>query len=124
MRLTAADKRYLDLYAQIREHAEVKDLLFALDEAVGIRLAEAEKRGQRRRPFDPVGIPEVAERLGVKRSTVDQWRQRDLMPAPQWTIGGRPAWNWGDIEIWAEGTDRLPAKDHENPTLGYTQEVR
>lgn len=50
---------------------------------------------------DPVGPPEIAERLGVKRRTVDQWRQRRLgFPEPRWTVGGRPAWNWPDVSAW------------------------
>ena len=57
---------------------------------------------------DPVGIPEIAQRLGVKRSTVDMWGYRKLMPEPTWQVGGRPAWNWPDIKAWAEQSDRLP----------------
>lgn len=54
-----------------------------------------------------VGAVEIARRLGVGRGTVDQWRQRDLFPAPSWAVGGRPAWDWPDIEAWAKETDRL-----------------
>lgn len=54
----------------------------------------------------PVGILEIAEKLGVKRATVDQWLQRDLLPAPDWTVGGRPAWNWPAIRRWAIKTGR------------------
>lgn len=54
------------------------------------------------RHCDPVGAVEIAARLGVKRRTVDSWRQRDLgFPGPRWTVGGRPAWNWDDVERWA-----------------------
>jgi predicted DNA-binding transcriptional regulator AlpA len=56
---------------------------------------------------DPVGIPEIAERLRVKRPTVDVWRTRGLLPEPRWTVGGRPAWNWSDIQTWAKDTARL-----------------
>lgn len=56
---------------------------------------------------EPVGIKEIAERLGVKRGTVDIWLQRNLLPAPKWTVGGRPAWNWPDIERWAKATGRI-----------------
>lgn len=55
---------------------------------------------------DPVGLAEIAERLGVARSTVDQWRQRRLLPNPQWTVGGRPAWDWPVIDAWATATGR------------------
>lgn len=56
---------------------------------------------------DPVGIPEIAQRLGVKRPTVDVWRTRGLLPEPRWTVGGRPAWEWADVEAWAKGSGRL-----------------
>ena len=50
---------------------------------------------------DPVGAVEIATRLGVKRTTVDQWRQRSIgFPEPRWTVGGRPAWQWEDVEAW------------------------
>lgn len=56
---------------------------------------------------DPVGVVEVADRLGVGRKAVDKWRQRDLgFPAPTWTVGGRPAWRWEDVERWARETGR------------------
>jgi predicted DNA-binding transcriptional regulator AlpA len=58
-------------------------------------------------PSDPVGTVEIAQRLGVKRATVDQWRQRKLMPEPDWTVGGRPAWRLGTILAWARETGRL-----------------
>jgi predicted DNA-binding transcriptional regulator AlpA len=55
----------------------------------------------------PVGAVEIAERLDVNRSTVDQWRQRGLLPDPTWTVGGRPAWDWAVIAAWAKATGRL-----------------
>lgn len=58
-------------------------------------------------PIEPVGLAEIAERLGVKRATVDQWQARKLLPEPKWTVGGRPAWNWRDIEVWARATGRI-----------------
>lgn len=55
------------------------------------------------RACDPVGAVEIATRLGVKRRTVDSWRQRDIgFPEPRWSVGGRPAWNWDDVERWAK----------------------
>lgn len=56
---------------------------------------------------DPVGLAEIAERLGVARSTVDQWRTRGVLPEPSWTVGGRPAWEWDTVEQWARDTGRL-----------------
>lgn len=56
---------------------------------------------------EPVGVVEIAARLGVGRKAVDKWRQRDLgFPAPAWTVGGRPAWRWADVEAWARSTGR------------------
>ena len=60
------------------------------------------------RQCDPVGAVEIAARLGVKRGTVDQWRARALdFPEPRWQVGGRPAWNWDDIERWAVCSGRV-----------------
>lgn len=56
---------------------------------------------------DPVGSDDIAQRLGVKRKTVVQWRQREILPEPAWTVSGRPCWNWPDIELWARDTGRL-----------------
>lgn len=54
-----------------------------------------------------VGIVEVALRLGVSRNTVDSWRQRPVgFPSPPWTVGGRPAWDWPDVQAWARETGR------------------
>ncbi len=56
---------------------------------------------------DPVGTVEIADRCGVTRSAVDAWRSRDgRFPRPRWTVGGRPAWNWPDVEAWAHLTRR------------------
>ena len=65
--------------------------------------------GRRGGPVDdtPVGLAEIAERLGVERQTVDAWRHRGVLPDPAWTVGGRPAWAWSTIEEWARHTGRL-----------------
>jgi predicted DNA-binding transcriptional regulator AlpA len=58
---------------------------------------------------EPVGTREIAERLGVTRKAVDAWRMRNLgFPEPRWTVGGRPAWDWDEVEHWAHKTGRLP----------------
>lgn len=56
---------------------------------------------------EPVGAKEVAERLGVATKTVEQWKWRGLLPEQKWTVGGRAAWNWPDIERWARDTGRI-----------------
>lgn len=56
---------------------------------------------------DPVGVVEVAARMGVGRDAVNAWRNRGLgFPAPRWTVGGRPCWDWSDIQAWAKDTGR------------------
>lgn len=55
-----------------------------------------------------MGTVEIAERAGVSRKAVDQWRARhDDFPEPKWTVGGRPAWDWPEIEEWLRETGRL-----------------
>lgn len=63
---------------------------------------------------EPVGLAEIAERLGVERKTAVMWHYRSErgelpvpMPAPRWTVSGQPAWNWPTIERWARRTGRL-----------------
>jgi len=56
---------------------------------------------------DPVGLAEIAVRLGVKRQTAGMWRHRGLLPEPSWVVSGQPAWNWPDVERWARQTGRL-----------------
>lgn len=56
---------------------------------------------------DPVGSDDIATRLGVQRHTVTMWRHRGLLPEPRWTVSGRPAWNWPDVQKWAKDSGRL-----------------
>ncbi|MCA1571987.1 MAG: DNA-binding protein [Chloroflexi bacterium] len=58
---------------------------------------------------DPVGLRDIADRLGVPRPTVKGWNLRRLMPSPRWTASGVPLWNWPDVERWLE---------REAPALG------
>ncbi|MCA1832577.1 MAG: hypothetical protein LC750_07570 [Actinobacteria bacterium] len=68
-------------------------------------------RSQTTRPDpEPVGLLEIAERLGVRPQTARNWRGGDVrvpMPAPRWTVSGMPAWAWDDVEAWARATGRL-----------------
>lgn len=56
---------------------------------------------------EPVGVTEIAERLGLKAQTVSQLRWQRKLPAADWVVSGRPAWNWSTIEAWAKATGRL-----------------
>src|SRR5690606_30966907 len=55
----------------------------------------------------PVGLVEIAERLGVERQAGGASRHRGGLPDPAGTAGGRPAWAWSTIEAWARHTGRL-----------------
>jgi len=57
--------------------------------------------------LDIVGLKEIAERLGVKQQTAAAWRYRGLLPAPEGTVSGAPAWNWATIDTWARSSGRL-----------------
>lgn len=66
---------------------------------------------------DPVGLAEIATRLRVQRATVDQWRQRDVLPPPDYpSVGGRPAWEWQTIREWGRQTGRIQNFDPEVPS--------
>lgn len=56
---------------------------------------------------DPVGVADIAIRLGVKRQTVAAWNHRGLLPEPEWERAAGPLWNWPAIEAWARETGRL-----------------
>jgi hypothetical protein len=56
---------------------------------------------------DPVGVKEIADRLGVRSQTAAMWRYRELLPDPDWIVSGLPAWDWPKIEKWAKETGRL-----------------
>jgi predicted DNA-binding transcriptional regulator AlpA len=62
----------------------------------------------------PVGATEIAERAGVERATVEQWTRRHPdFPRPRWTVGGRPAWAWAEIQAWLAATGRAQPSDRK-----------
>lgn len=50
----------------------------------------------------------IAERLEVKVTTVDKWKVRGVMPAPDFPGLASPVWFWETIRQWAADTGRLP----------------
>src|SRR5258707_7613690 len=60
-------------------------------------------------PWEIVGLKEIAQRLGVKQQTAAAWRHRNLLPPPEGTVSGAPAWRWETIERWALQTGRFGA---------------
>lgn len=86
---------------------DVAELSALIHQSAYVTDAAEEARRRVHRACDPVGAVEIATRLGVSRSTVDSWRQRKVgFPEPRWTVGGRPAWNFDDVEAWY--TSRKP----------------
>lgn len=56
---------------------------------------------------EPVGVVDIAHRLGVKPGTVHAWVQRDEdFPIPRWEIGGQRLYSWPSVRAWAEATGR------------------
>jgi hypothetical protein len=52
---------------------------------------------------DPVGIADIADRLGVPRGTVKIWHHRGKLPPSRWVVSGRPCWDWPrDVAAWAK----------------------
>lgn len=77
--------------------------------------------------LDLVGIPDIADRLGVTGNTVNHWRWKaakgdgpartyytaggaeataEPLPDPDATVAGTPIWLWATIAAWAERTGR------------------
>jgi len=55
----------------------------------------------------PVGLKEIAEKLGVRHSTAKMWHYRGVLPKPVGTVSGAPCWDWADVKAWARATNRL-----------------
>lgn len=67
---------------------------------------------------DWVRIGEIADRLDVRPTTVDQWRFRhDDFPQPD-VFMDPPVWTWGVVEAWARSTGRLPVAEGGEGLLG------
>tara|TARA_Y100000361_G_scaffold151289_1_gene168430 strand:+ start:41 stop:493 length:453 start_codon:yes stop_codon:yes gene_type:complete len=76
----------------------------------------------------PLGVTEIAQVLGVKKATVSQWLQRNILPKPDASVnGGRTKiWKTKNIIDWANATGRNKknndyesAKEHYTPSGHY-----
>lgn len=57
---------------------------------------------------EPVGVLEIAERLGVQDRSVHMMKRRERLPRPDYAqINGSAAWDWRTILWWAGETGRL-----------------
>lgn len=59
-------------------------------------------------PLDLVGVPEIAEMLGVSRPSVWRYVRRDDFPDPDAQVRGKRLWKRASVERWAKRT--LPLK--------------
>ena len=59
-------------------------------------------------PLDLVGVPEIAEMLGVSRPSVWRYVRRDDFPEPDAQVSGKRLWKRATVERWAKKT--LPLK--------------
>lgn len=96
-----------------------RKLLVDMDLPLAYRLYDPEER---------IGLGEIAERLRVKRDTVDHWRIREVMPEPDPADaeGRRPRWRWRAVRDWAISTDRHPGS-HRRATAWarvYTWQIQ
>lgn len=73
-------------------------------------------------PWVPVGVDEIAVRLGVTKTTVTAWRQRSKtwtrvprFPAPAGKISGRDWWWFAHVLEWAEQAGRWPPPEPPEP---------
>jgi hypothetical protein len=55
-------------------------------------------------PCEPVGLIDMAARLGVDDRTPQQWHHRGQLPPADWpSVSGRSAWCWPHtVKPWAE----------------------
>jgi predicted DNA-binding transcriptional regulator AlpA len=50
--------------------------------------------------FDLVGVPEIADRLGVSRTSVWRYIRREDFPEPVAQMSGKRIWKGADIDRW------------------------
>jgi hypothetical protein len=69
---------------------------------------------------------EIAERLGVQRTTVERWRQRNLgFPEPSMVVSGTPIWPWPKVLAWFQArgrttdTRRTPERTSVTPMVRH-----
>lgn len=64
-------------------------------------------------PCEPVGLIDIAPRLGVDIRTPQQWNHRGILPSADWpSVSGRPAWCWvHTIRPWAEQVRRNTSEE-------------
>lgn len=53
-----------------------------------------------------IGLDDMAVMFDLTKGGVENWRVRNLLPAPYRTVGRTPVWLYGDVEAWAEETGR------------------
>lgn len=57
---------------------------------------------------DPVGVLEIAQRLGVRDRTVHMWLYRGIVPDPDYSsVNGSRAWEWATVLEWAGRTGHV-----------------
>ncbi len=57
---------------------------------------------------DPVGVREIAERLGASRKTVWKWTNQGIFPDAEYpAVNTFPAWEWETVLRWVGDSRRL-----------------
>lgn len=54
-------------------------------------------------PDEPLGMKDIAERLGVKVKDVHNWKQLGKLPAPDGYVSATPYWWAKTIDLWWNG---------------------
>jgi|TARA_B100001094_G_scaffold30746_1_gene25570 predicted DNA-binding transcriptional regulator AlpA len=69
------------------------------------RLSEPDQWSQNEQPL---GVQEIAELLGYKKTTVSSWRQRKQFPVPDHTVANNTVglWKKSTVINWANATGR------------------